>query len=124
MSNKELFVKAHKMAKEIKGEYPEVNYMFQFSLCLSYLKEEAKEEKAIIWEDVAKAAEKAVNELGYTDYYVNNWVKGGHNRSYVELRWYNKGKCKSVKKCGYWDNNSNKYVVEDRYNVNYNLLAM
>lgn len=117
MSNKELFIKAHKMTKEIKKEYPEVDYMFQFSLCLSYL----KESKEITWEDVAKAAEKAVETLGYTDYYVNNWVKGGHDRSYIELRWYRNGKCKSVKKCGYWDNNKNIYVIDNKYTKNYNI---
>lgn len=61
MSNKELFKEAHKMAKEIKKEYPKVNYMFQFSLCLSYLKERGEEimrelqgsEKQITWaEDI------------------------------------------------------------------------
>ena len=43
MKNK--FRKAHEMAKEIKREYPEVDYKTQFGLCLSYLlnnKEESK----------------------------------------------------------------------------------
>lgn len=62
MSNKELFVKAHVMAKEIKKEYPEVDYMVQFSLCLTYLQEGEKEmvelkgtEKQVKWaEDIRK----------------------------------------------------------------------
>lgn len=123
MSNKELFKEAHKMAKEIKREYPEVDYMFQFSLCLSYLKEGVKEEK-ITWEDVAKAAEKAVDKLGYTNYYVNNWIKGEYNRSYVELRWYRNGKCKSTLKCGYWDNNTNEYVIDNKFSKNYNIFEL
>jgi hypothetical protein len=94
--------------------------MFQFSLCLSYLKEE---KEIVTWETVAKAAEMAVEELGYTDYYVNNWTKGDNNRSYIELRWYRKGKLKSSKKCGYWDNNKNEYVIDNKYNQNYNLLT-
>lgn len=56
MSNKELFVNAHKMTKEIKKEFPQVNYMFQFSLCLSYLKERGAKmvelkgtEKQVTW---------------------------------------------------------------------------
>jgi len=56
MSNKELFVKAHEMTKKIKKEYPEVDYMVQFSLCLTYLQEGEKEmvelkgtEKQIKW---------------------------------------------------------------------------
>lgn len=76
MSNKDLFVKAHKMTKEIKREYPEVNYMFQFSLCLSYLKEEGENtmvelkgtEKQVKWaedirEDYLKTLEKIMNEV-------------------------------------------------------------
>lgn len=39
MTKKEMFVKAHKIAREIKKEYPEVDYKFQFGLCLAYLQE-------------------------------------------------------------------------------------
>ncbi|MDU7085932.1 MAG: hypothetical protein E6344_19785 [Clostridium sp.] len=123
MSNKELFVKAHKMAKEIKKEYPEVDYMLQFSLCLTYLREE-EGNKEITWKDVEEATEKAVERLGYTDYYLNNWAKGEHDRTYIEIRWYRNGKCKSVKKCGYWDNINNIYVIDNKYNKNYNVFEM
>ena len=34
---KNTFKRAHEMAKEIKKEYPEVDYRAQFGLCLSYL---------------------------------------------------------------------------------------
>ncbi len=44
MTKKELMVKAHKMAKEIKNEYPEVDYKFQLGLCLAYLHEEGEKE--------------------------------------------------------------------------------
>lgn len=37
MLNSNLVKAAHKMAKEIKSQYPEVNYSLQFGLCLSYL---------------------------------------------------------------------------------------
>lgn len=37
MLNSELVKKAHKMAREIKAQYPEVDYRFQLGLCLSYL---------------------------------------------------------------------------------------
>lgn len=37
MTKKELMIKAHKMTKEIKKEYAEVDYKFQLGLCLSYL---------------------------------------------------------------------------------------
>ena len=37
MTKKDLMVKAHKMTKEIKNEYPGVDYKFQLGLCLAYL---------------------------------------------------------------------------------------
>ena len=37
MNKKEIMRKAHEMTKEIKAEYPEVDYKFQLGLCLSYL---------------------------------------------------------------------------------------
>lgn len=91
MSNKELFKKAHKMTKEIKKEYPEVNYMFQFSLCLTYLKEEGENtmvelkgtEKQVKWaedirniylEGLNNAKEKIIDMDKYIvrDYYVSH----------------------------------------------------
>ena len=37
MTKKELMKKAHQMTKEIKTQYPKVDYKFQFGLCLSFL---------------------------------------------------------------------------------------
>ncbi len=37
MNKKELMKKAHKMTREIKREYPKVDYKFQLGLCLAYL---------------------------------------------------------------------------------------
>lgn len=56
---KNLFAKAHKMTREVKKTYPEVDYKFQFGLCLSFLyqnKEEEKMESAIekIYENKSK----------------------------------------------------------------------
>lgn len=46
---KELMIKAHKMTREIKAEYPEVNYKFQLGLCISYLlKNEVKEDDTMV----------------------------------------------------------------------------
>ena len=42
---KEIFKKAHEMAREIKREYPEVDYRTQFGLCLSYLLNNKEEEQ-------------------------------------------------------------------------------
>lgn len=42
---KNLFKEAHKMAREIKEQYNEVDYQAQFGLCLSYLYENKEEMK-------------------------------------------------------------------------------
>ena len=39
---KNIMKAAHKMAKEIKSEYPNVNYKFQLGLCISYLAKEGE----------------------------------------------------------------------------------
>ena len=44
MTKKELMIKAHKMVKEIKNEYPTVDYKFQLGLCLAYLNKEGEKE--------------------------------------------------------------------------------
>lgn len=44
MTKKELMVKAHKMAKEIKTQYQEVDYKSQLGLCLAYLHQEGESE--------------------------------------------------------------------------------
>lgn len=46
---KELMRKAHQMTREIKGEFPNVDYKFQLGLCISYLsKNEEKEDGNMI----------------------------------------------------------------------------
>ncbi|WP_195989982.1 hypothetical protein [Clostridium sp. D53t1_180928_C8] len=74
MTKKELMIKAHKMAKEIKNEYPTVDYKFQLGLCLAYLYENEGDvkmvelkgsEKQIVWaeeirEVVLEMAERTV----------------------------------------------------------------
>ena len=64
MTKKELMIKAHKMVKEIKNEYSEVDYKFQLGLCLAYLYENEGEvemvdlkgsEKQVKWaQDIRK----------------------------------------------------------------------
>ena len=49
---------AHKMTKEIKNEYPNVDYKFQLGLCISYLLNERVEEKMELKE--LKGTEKQV----------------------------------------------------------------
>lgn len=47
MTKRELMIKAHKMAKEIKAEYPAIDYKFQLGLCLSYLYENEGENEMV-----------------------------------------------------------------------------
>ncbi|NFV48385.1 hypothetical protein FDJ70_12180 [Clostridium botulinum] len=114
------------MAREIKKEYPEVDYKVQFGLCLSYLlsekKEEEKKDKKATWKDVEKSCEEAVEDLGMTDFYVNEWKKYDKVRYYIELRYYRKGKCKERVSCGYWDDITEEYVPENRYKRQYDVL--
>lgn len=82
MNKKEMMVKAHKMTKEIKNKYPEVDYKFQLGLCLSYLYEEANKENE------ESEIDRQINDLStlvgkkvfvkrysYDDYYYNDSEK-------------------------------------------------
>ena len=57
-TNTKMMKEAHRMAKEIKAEFPNVDYKLQVSLCVSYLMEE--ETKKIIAANEAKEAKKEV----------------------------------------------------------------
>lgn len=59
---KKIFKEAHKMAKEMKERYPEVDYRTQFGLYISYLLEEIKEEEKMR-EELEKLIEKFRIEL-------------------------------------------------------------
>lgn len=48
MFDKELVKEAHRLAREIKTEYPEVNYSFQFGICIKYLLSNKEVEKVLI----------------------------------------------------------------------------
>lgn len=121
MFNSKIVKEAHKMTRKIIAEYPEVDYRTQFGLCLSYLLNK-EEEKVVTWETIVTACENAVEDLGMTDYYVNEWKKGGHDRTYIEFRWYRKGRCKQVIKAGYWDNIKEEYVPYSKYVKQYDVL--
>lgn len=79
--NKEIILKAHKMSKEIKAEYKDVDYRTQFGLCLSYLlkNEEDMEmvelkgtEKQIAWAEKIRAT-----ILEHIDFYKSNFNSAG-----------------------------------------------
>jgi len=117
---KNLMKAAHKMAKEIKAEYPEVNYKFQLGLCISYL---SKENNEAVTDVVYAAAEKAVNELGADDFKWNTWEKNGLKRIYISLVWYKKGRISKETKCGYIDVIADEYVTVDKYTKIYNVIS-
>lgn len=86
-----IFTEAHKLTREIKAQYPEVDYRAQFGLNLSYLlnKEEAEEVeptrliKQLMYKDGSIAEDwKSYKELAL-------WEKYGHKRMYIND--YNKG---------------------------------
>ena len=62
VNRKELFVKAHKMTKELIKEFPAINYQAQLGICLKQLWEEAKSPQQIATEAPASynAIEKVV----------------------------------------------------------------
>ena len=110
---KNILKKAHKLTKEIKEEYPEIDYKAQLGICISYL----SKEETITIDTVINVAEKYTEEYQnrWTATVVcNDWVKGTYNRTYIEIREYRNGNHRSTKKCGYWDNNTNEYVAFDR----------
>jgi hypothetical protein len=57
---KNLFKQAHKMAKEIKTQYPDVSYSFQFSLCLKHI-QTIKE--LTVEEQIKVAAENVISKI-------------------------------------------------------------
>lgn len=72
MTKKELMVKAHKMTKEIKAQYPTIDYKFQLGLCLTYLQNEGENEmvelkgseKQVKWaSDIREVVLKGANTL-------------------------------------------------------------
>lgn len=72
MTKKELMIKAHQMTKEIKNEYPEVNYKFQLGLCLAYLCENKGEVEVIEYKTGrGTTVEIALNGKLITDLTVN-----------------------------------------------------
>lgn len=119
---KKIMSEAHKMTKEIVSKYENIDYKTQLGLCLSYLLNKESEEKdEVTFKTLETAAEKYVEEEcgnsngWYSDWYVNNWSKGEHDRSYIEIKEFRNGKLRNVIKCGYWDNKKNEYISCDRY---------
>ena len=118
MTNKELFIKAHKMTKEIKAQHPEVDYRAQFGLCLSFLKSKN------VWKELETKLDELVNSGRYDNWECNNWVKGDKNRTYITLVNYKKNGGRTEYDCGYYDNDTEEYVAYSRYHRVHDLKAM
>ena len=80
MTKKELMIKAHKMTKEIKAEYPSIDYKFQLGLCLAYLHQEGENE--MIKYTTKNGAKVEINLKGklVTDLIVNEIVVLENNK--------------------------------------------
>ena len=65
---------AHKMAKEIKREYPEVNYKFQLGLCISYLSQNEGDDVEMV---ELKGSEKQIKWAEELREVVTMWVNKG-----------------------------------------------
>jgi len=80
---KNLFKEAHKLTKEIKAEYPNVDYKAQFAICLSYLLSNGEGDYKVetitikeIKEMVKEASKtKSIDEVNY-------WERGSVKRLY------------------------------------------
>ncbi len=124
MTKKEMMIKAHELTREIKEEFPEVDYKFQLSICMKFIREgedmereDEKENEEVTWEMIQEAADKYCEGYingWYANWYCKNWVKGEHDRTYIEIREYRKGNLRHLKSCGYWDNIKKEYVSYDR----------
>ena len=112
---------AHKLVKEIKAEYPNVDYKAQLGICISYLSNGNNE--IALTDVVYAAAEKATEELGADDFKWNTWEKNGLKRIYISLVWYSKGRTAKETKCGYIDVIADEYVAIDKYSKIYNVIS-
>ena len=75
MINRELMIKAHKMTKEIKAEYPAIDYKFQLGLCLAYLYENEGENEMRV--------EEKLTNLG-----LKTWEKKDEEGNFIAKRIY------------------------------------
>lgn len=82
MTKRELFVKAHKLTKEIVKETG-VNYRTQFGICLSFLYKEGVEETMTVDEAIKKVETLDFDYKGETELKARRWQKHGYDRLYI-----------------------------------------
>jgi hypothetical protein len=107
--------KAHQLAKEIKKQYPEVDYRFQLSLCMAFVAEQDKERKEenkrvmeqfkpvkVDYETKARTIAQAIGAAVRTKELKPSfkaWGKGLQVRLYINFNIYGRG----VTSIGYID---------------------
>ncbi len=121
----EIIRKAHKMTREIKEEFPSVDYKFQFGLCMSYLLKEEVVEELRPFEKL----EQICKENGWQAQ-INHWEKKDnegniiYNRYYYKAVWYTGNRHNSKrheKGFGYWDVIKGEYSTQHNYTRQYNV---
>lgn len=122
MNEMNLLKKAHQLTKEIKREYPEVDYKAQLGICISFLYNNKEVEEMDIKKQLQDAVVEAVEEFGADDYTWNKWEKEDKKRIYISLKWYRKGRTSKEVKCGYLDLVTMEYITENKYTRQYDLL--
>lgn len=87
MTNSRLFKMAHAMATGMKSRYPEIDYRFQFSLCLKHLKTSKEEVNVATSKKFDyKAAEKGIREY---ERWIDECEKSNHQiiKTISEGKW-------------------------------------
>lgn len=84
---KNLFKEAHKLTKEIKSEYLEVDYRFQFGLCLAYLQEEGENDMSNVYEDSEYRIETKEIIVKDTKIIVPSTIEDKSRKNVFSLEW-------------------------------------
>ncbi|BDC03423.1 hypothetical protein [Clostridium perfringens] len=90
---------AHKLTKEIKNEFPNVDYKFQLGICMSYLLNKKEDERTIeLSKELDITMEEAVQLVAVEKHYqaeyerdskieFSIWEGYGKRRAYIKLPW-------------------------------------
>lgn len=94
---------AHKLTKEIKKEFPKVDYKAQLSICISYLSQERRESEMTAVEKIENEVKTIADERGYRDDFkvsVKTWETKDKSkkRVYVNVE-IGKKQCKGYVDC-------------------------
>ena len=85
---------AHKMAKEIKAEYPNVDYKFQLGLCISYLSKKGENE---MLKRTKLTVDATINDGVVMDYCDERWLVTLTEGSEKQISWATSIACERIK---------------------------